>query len=153
MPAVLSCLLGKSLCEDPQKEDHWSLRERCAVITAELCRKYGNVYASLVPRVSKTLLKTLLDPARPLPSHYGAIVGLATLGSRAIEKLLLPNIEPYLQALEPDPGAEQPTEVFILESARCRSALKNAAAKWLETAADDAGFEEQRALIKRLFNL
>jgi transcription initiation factor TFIID subunit 6 len=99
MPSLLSCLLGKRLCEDPQREDHWALRDRCAVITADLCKRFGHVYATLIPRVTKTMVRTLQDAEKPLTSHYGAIVGLTALGPRTVEVVLLPHMEAYCKVL------------------------------------------------------
>lgn len=163
MPPLLSCLLGKRLCEDTEKEDHWSLRDRCATLTADICRKFGNVYATLVPRVTKTLVKTLTDPQKPIPSHYGAIVGITALGPHAIDTLLLPNIEVYCKALgacvqdgdqmtDSDVIPDQPTPAEI---GKCRSALKNAASRWINEAymADLAEHQSKRELLRSLFNL
>ncbi|CAK7349063.1 unnamed protein product [Dovyalis caffra] len=61
-------------------------------------------------RLTKTLLNALLDPKRSLTQHYGAIQGLAALGPNVyallvipyVRLLLLPNLKPYLQLLEPE---------------------------------------------------
>lgn len=47
------------------------------------CR-FGHAYQSLQPRVTRTLLHTFLDPNKALPQHYGAIQGLAALGSGVV---------------------------------------------------------------------
>ncbi|CAI5536133.1 unnamed protein product [Closterium sp. Naga37s-1] len=43
-------------------------------------RTFGRAYASLQPRLTRTLLHTLLDPKRSLPQHFGAIRALTALG-------------------------------------------------------------------------
>lgn len=47
------------------------------------CR-YGHVYHTLQPRVTRTLLHGFLDPNKALPQHFGAIQGLAALGSDVV---------------------------------------------------------------------
>lgn len=63
MPAILTCLVGKRLCASPL-ENHWLLRDFCAALLARVCRRFGASYDSLQPRVTKTLSRALLDPAR-----------------------------------------------------------------------------------------
>ena len=82
LPSLLTCLLGKHLCADPS-EDHWSLREYAAALIAVTCHQFGVVYTALQPRITRTLLGALLDVQRPLTTHYGAIVGIATSASIA----------------------------------------------------------------------
>lgn len=102
MPPVLTCLLGKRLCEDPAREPHWDLRQEAAQLIGYICRTFGDAYTTLIPRVSKTLMKTLLDGEKPLASHFGAIVGIAALGQNAFVSLLLPILPDYLAALHPE---------------------------------------------------
>jgi transcription initiation factor TFIID subunit 6 len=40
MPAILTCIVGKQLCEDTLQDDHWSLREYAAQLVAYICDKY-----------------------------------------------------------------------------------------------------------------
>lgn len=154
MPPLLSCLLGKRLCEEPQREDHWALRDRCANITADICRKFGHVYGNLVPRVAKTMIKTFLDSTKPASSHYGAIVGLAALGAHAVDALLVEHMETYIKTLESDASREMTDEepaASAEDANRCRTALRNAATKWLADCTEAP--ESRRSLIKELFNL
>jgi transcription initiation factor TFIID subunit 6 len=154
MPPVLSCLLGKRLCEDPEKDDHWSLRDRCAIITHDLCRKFGNSYSTLIPRITKTMIKTLLDPQKPLSSHYGAIVGITSIGPHAVETLLIPHMTSYLEALSGGnmTDEEQPTPA---EVSKCKMALKTAASKWINEAysATIPEHEAKREQLRKTFNI
>lgn len=150
MPPLLSCLLGKRLCEDVDKEDHWALRDRCAVIISDICRKFGNTYTNLIPRVARTMVKVLQDTAKPLPCHYGAIVGLASFGAHTIDTLLIPKLEEYLNVLESATNVMSDHEAPLqLEVQKVRSALKGAASKWLAGCVEVS--EERKQFVRGLF--
>ena len=38
-----------------------------------VCAKFGDPLHNIRPRISKTLLKALLDRAKPVTTHYGAL--------------------------------------------------------------------------------
>lgn len=94
IPPILSCLVGRTICESPQ-QDHWTVRQRAASLIATICERYGKSYHTLQPRITKTLLRAFLDPARPLTTQYGAIVGLDRLGPEVTRVLIVPNIKFY----------------------------------------------------------
>ncbi|PNW81292.1 hypothetical protein CHLRE_07g349950v5 [Chlamydomonas reinhardtii] len=104
MPPLLTCLMAKSLGDGPTC-DHWALRDAAAAVVARICSRFGEPYYSLQVKVSKQLLRALLDGSKPLPTHYGAVAGLAALGPATVRLLLLPQLEPYLNKLQPSlPG-------------------------------------------------
>lgn len=107
MPSILTCLVGKRLCETPE-ENHWLLRDYAAELVAIVCQRYRDAYKSLQPRVTKTLLQAFMDPTKPLTTHYGAIKGLAALGINVVELLLLPNVASYMKVLEPELQSTNP---------------------------------------------
>jgi hypothetical protein len=57
--------------------------------------------------VNKTLIHAFLDPAKPLPTHYGGIRGLTELGASTVELLVLPNIVTYMSAMQSDLNADE----------------------------------------------
>jgi transcription initiation factor TFIID subunit 6 len=99
MPVLLTCLVGKQLCGDPAVEDHWALRDHAAALVGRVCGSHGGSYPTLLPRVTKTLLQALLDVAKPLTTHYGAIRGLAALGPACWNTLVIPQLTGYVAAL------------------------------------------------------
>lgn len=101
MPSVVTCLVARKL-GNRFADNHWELRDFTANLVASICKRFGHVYNSLQTRLTKTLLNALLDPKRSLTQHYGAIQGLAALGPNVVRLLLLPNLKPYLQLLEPE---------------------------------------------------
>lgn len=95
MPPVLTCIVGKRLCEDPERDSrHWKLREEASALIAAILSKYAAVYQSLLPRVVKTLTKALLGSAEEPPcltSQYGAIVAFAGIGRNCFETVVQPH--------------------------------------------------------------
>eukprot|EP00740_Mantoniella_antarctica_P007300 CAMPEP_0181350554 /NCGR_PEP_ID=MMETSP1106-20121128/1324_1 /TAXON_ID=81844 /ORGANISM="Mantoniella antarctica, Strain SL-175" /LENGTH=503 /DNA_ID=CAMNT_0023463027 /DNA_START=148 /DNA_END=1656 /DNA_ORIENTATION=- len=100
MPSVVTCMVAKRLSASPT-EDHWSLRIQAAGTMALVCRKFGGAYPTIQPRITRTLLRAMLDAGKPLPTHFGAISGLSALGPRVVRLLILPNLKQYLEVLEP----------------------------------------------------
>jgi transcription initiation factor TFIID subunit 6 len=133
MPAMLTCLVGKRLCESPT-ENHWELRDFAAQLVARICRRYGKEYRDLQPRITKTLLHAFLDPVKPLTTHYGAIVGLGKMGPLVVQSLLLPNMVAYLNLLLPELTAANP--IKRLEANKCYGALLNVAGGYFAYAMD-----------------
>jgi hypothetical protein len=122
MPAILTCLVGKRLCEKPT-ENHWELRDYCATLVSYICRRFGTAYKTLQPRITKTLLHAFLDPTKPLTTHYGAVVGLSALGIYVIQLLLLPNIASYHRLLESELSPSNPNQQKFFEARKVNDAL------------------------------
>ncbi|XP_028768885.1 transcription initiation factor TFIID subunit 6 [Neltuma alba] len=106
MPSIMTCLVAKRL-GNRLSDNHWELRNFSANLVASICKGFGHVYHNLQPRVTKTLLHAFLDPKKSLPQHYGAIKGIAALGSNMVRMLILPNLEAYLLLLEPEMQIEK----------------------------------------------
>lgn len=54
-----------------ERQDHWSLREHAARVNAQVCRQFPDEIYGIQTRITKTFLKTLCDPAKPLVTQYG----------------------------------------------------------------------------------
>nr|GMC74522.1 transcription initiation factor TFIID subunit 6-like [Ipomoea batatas] len=127
MPSVMTCLVAKRL-GNKVLDSHWELRDFAAKLVALVCKRYGNVYHNLQPRVTRTLLHAFLDPTKALPQHYGAIQGLAAIGPSVVSLLLLPNLETYMRLLEPEMQLDkQKNEMKRHEAWRVYGALMCAA--------------------------
>eukprot|EP01122_Echinamoeba_exundans_P003285 TRINITY_DN1340_c0_g1_i2.p1 TRINITY_DN1340_c0_g1~~TRINITY_DN1340_c0_g1_i2.p1 ORF type:complete len:502 (-),score=73.97 TRINITY_DN1340_c0_g1_i2:300-1805(-) len=109
IPAILTCLVGKRLCENPA-ENHWELRDFAAGLISHICFKYGRIYATIQPRIIKTLVHAFLDFKKPLTTHYGAIVGLTRLGQYTRQLVLIPNMEYYCNLLLPATTSPNPVK-------------------------------------------
>lgn len=131
MPSMITCIVAKRL-GNRLADNHWELRDFSANLVASVCRRYGHVYHNLQPRITKTLLHAFLDPSKALTQHYGAIRGLAALGPSVVRLLILPNLETYLQLLEPEMLLEkQKNEMKRREAWHVYGALMGAAGKCL----------------------
>ncbi|OAY68746.1 transcription initiation factor TFIID subunit 6-like [Ananas comosus] len=131
MPSMITCIVTKKLGHR-LSDNHWELRDFSANLVASVCRRFGHVYHNLQSRVTRTLLHTFLDPAKALTQHYGAIQGLAVLGPTVVRHLILPNLETYMQLLEPEMQLEkQKNEMKRREAWRVFDALLRASGKCL----------------------
>lgn len=126
MPSVITCLVAKRL-GGKVTVNHWELRDFTASLVAFICKRFGHVYQNLQGRVMRTLLHAYLDPKKALTQHYGAIRGLAALGSRVVRLVVLPNLELYLRLLAPELSPEtQQNEMKRYEAWRVYGALQTA---------------------------
>ncbi|KAJ0989748.1 hypothetical protein J5N97_008104 [Dioscorea zingiberensis] len=131
MPSMITCLVAKRL-GNRLADNHWELRDFSANLAASVCRRFGHVYHNLQSRLTKTLLHAFLDPSKAMTQHYGAIQGLVALGPSVVRLLVLPNLESYLQLLEPEMLLEkQKNEMKRKEAWRVYGALLRAAGKCL----------------------
>ncbi|XP_022013152.1 transcription initiation factor TFIID subunit 6 isoform X1 [Helianthus annuus] len=127
MPSVMTCLVAKSL-GNKLTDNHWELRNFTANLVALIFRRFGYGYHNLQLRVTRTLLHSFLDPAKAFPQNYGAIKGMTAIGPQVVRMLLLPNLDPYLQYIEPEMQLEkQKNESRRHEAWRVHGALTCAA--------------------------
>ncbi|CAM0958837.1 unnamed protein product [Alopecurus aequalis] len=131
MPSMITCIVAKRLGHR-LSDNHWELRDFSANLVASVCRRYGHVYHNLQIRLTKTLIHAFLDPHKALTQHYGAVQGISAMGPSAIRLLLLPNLETYMQLLDPELQLEkQSNEMKRKEAWRVYGALLCAAGKCL----------------------
>ncbi|XP_070577903.1 TAF6-like RNA polymerase II p300/CBP-associated factor-associated factor 65 kDa subunit 6L [Ptychodera flava] len=96
---VMYCILEPLAASINPLNDHWALRDYAARLLAHICRTYNSSVNNLRHQLYLTFQEVLLDAARPLCSHYGAVVGLTALGPKAIEDVLLPQLSSYWPTL------------------------------------------------------
>ena len=66
-----------------------------------IARKYSHSSHTLKPRLARTFLKTFLDPGKPFGAHYGALIGLHSIGGPdVVRELIIPNLSTYEVALK-----------------------------------------------------
>ena len=98
---VLTCLVGRKLGSDDGSDggvdavrEAYLVRELAASLLGRLAAAYARSNTQLRPKLTRTCLKTLLDPTRPAPVLYGAVCGLAAAGgAEAVRILVVPNLK------------------------------------------------------------
>ncbi|EDN02692.1 hypothetical protein I7I51_07692 [Histoplasma capsulatum] len=99
IPPVLTCLLGRQLGTSTGAADHlehFALRDLAASLISMIARKYSHSSHTLRPRLARTFLRDFLDPGKPLGTHYGAIIGLQSIGGvDVVRELIVPNLKTY----------------------------------------------------------
>ena len=101
MPSILTCLVAKRL-GDPSKSlarESYALRDLAASLLSLVLQRFSASYATLKPRITRSLLKAYLDNKKPFPTHYGAITGLRVMGVEVVRTLLVPNLKLYTEVL------------------------------------------------------
>jgi len=144
MPSILTCVVGRRLSEH-SSEDHWELRDFAASLVAHVCQTFGRSYATLQPRVTKTLLQAFLEPNKPLPTHYGGIRALAALGPQSIGLFIVPNCATYVRTvLQKELRSEDPQRQR--DAGKVRGALLDAVGTYLRHSTEEAraGFQQQQ---------
>jgi transcription initiation factor TFIID subunit 6 len=87
----------------------------------------------LKPRLVRSCLKTFLDPSKPFGAHYGAIIGLQSVGgSEVVRVLIIPNLHEYTKLLSDGledvvrrPAAERVLNALVAVLASLRSSQQS----------------------------
>lgn len=99
MPCILTLLLAKRIGTLPdmdaaaQLKGQLAVREFASMLLDHVITAYGLAYSTLKPRVTRTLLRALLDLSKPVGTHYGALLGLEKLGSEVVKLVLVGNVK------------------------------------------------------------
>lgn len=103
MPCILTLLLAKKISSAPKEQteeeekaalkNQLAVREFAAILLEHIVKVYGSSYSTLRPRVTRTLLRALLDPSKPTGTQYGALLGLKNMGSEVIKFVLVGNLK------------------------------------------------------------
>jgi transcription initiation factor TFIID subunit 6 len=128
---VLTCLLSSKLGSEgrsatgerelEREKEQYQLRDLSASLLGLIAGKYGSSSSQLKPRLARTCLKYFLDPAKPLPVHYGAILGLLAVGgAEAARQLIVPNLRHYEAVLVKGQGDGKGVDVELVLGAVMR---------------------------------
>ncbi|KAL3478449.1 S-adenosylmethionine decarboxylase [Aspergillus californicus] len=101
VPPILTCLIGRQLGGTVDLSEQFALRDLSASLLGLIASKYSHSSHTLKPRLARSCLKTLLDPSKPFGAHYGAIIGLKSVGGpEAVRVLIIPNLPTYGELLK-----------------------------------------------------
>ncbi|XP_028401111.1 transcription initiation factor TFIID subunit 6-like [Dendronephthya gigantea] len=90
IPAVATCVISRQVCAKPESDNHWALREFGSKLLSQICRTFSTTTNNIQQRITKTLCKALQNVKAPLATHYGAIAGLAEMGTEVLKVLVVP---------------------------------------------------------------
>lgn len=91
-PTVITCIVAKQICNRPEIDNHFALRDFASKLLASLCRAYNTSTNSLQTRITRLLCRALDNPNLPLSSVYGCIAALIELGPEVQQALLIRRI-------------------------------------------------------------
>ncbi|XP_046859597.1 TAF6-like RNA polymerase II p300/CBP-associated factor-associated factor 65 kDa subunit 6L [Xenia sp. Carnegie-2017] len=98
--AVMYCLIEKPLSRNTLSSiDDWMLRNQAARVLFLINRQCTNSGNYLSLQLLRTLEEIYHTSERPLHCQYGAITGLAMLGSDAIQQTIFPHLKAYFETL------------------------------------------------------
>uniref|UniRef100_A0A1I8HDK5 Histone H4 n=1 Tax=Macrostomum lignano TaxID=282301 RepID=A0A1I8HDK5_9PLAT len=62
LPSILTCVLGKQLCQRPETDNHWALRDFSAKQLGAVCSKFASPSNQLYARVCRLLVDYMARP-------------------------------------------------------------------------------------------
>ncbi|XP_071490153.1 TAF6-like RNA polymerase II p300/CBP-associated factor-associated factor 65 kDa subunit 6L [Diadema antillarum] len=97
---VMYCILEPLAVSINPLNDHWGLRDFAARLLQPILRCAKDSKSKFYQQMLTALQEVLNDPARPLCTYYGAVMGLIALGPQAIEEVLCPQLATYWVTLQ-----------------------------------------------------
>lgn len=126
MPCILTLLLAKRIGPsikdtlDPHSQTlldaQLAVRGFAAILLEHVIKAYGSSYSTLRPRVTRTLLRALLDPSKPIGTHYGALLGLKNMGPEVINLVLLGNLKMWCKLVIEEGGKNDYEKNILLKA-------------------------------------
>lgn len=93
IPALITCIV-RAYGKINTIGIHWVLRDFASSLMQDICNRYIKC-KSLKSRIAETVASTLSSGQKPLSSHYGAVLILASLGDKIMDEKLLPRLSTY----------------------------------------------------------
>lgn len=81
------------MCQRPELDNHWALRDFAAKLMAQICKNFNTSTNNLQTRVTRLFSTALQNDKVPLSSLYGAIDGLSELGHEVIKVFIIPRLK------------------------------------------------------------
>ncbi|XP_013406678.1 TAF6-like RNA polymerase II p300/CBP-associated factor-associated factor 65 kDa subunit 6L [Lingula anatina] len=97
---IMYCLLEPLAASINPLNDHWALRDYAARLLAQVLNKWSSQVNQLAQKNIKILNEVLVDLTKPPCSHYGTVMGMASLGTAVTEQYILPNLPILMKHLE-----------------------------------------------------
>jgi len=100
-PTVITCIVSKQICNRPEQDNHYALRDFASKLLSNICRTYNTSTNCLQTRITRLLCKALDSPNLPLSSVYGCISALCELGPEVQQALLARRLKMIHERLKP----------------------------------------------------
>jgi transcription initiation factor TFIID subunit 6 len=100
-PTVITCIVSKQICNRPEQENHYALRDFASKLLATICKNYNTSTNCLQTRITRLLCKALDNPNTPLSTVYGCISALCELGPEVKQALLVPRLQMIQEKIRP----------------------------------------------------
>ncbi|XP_050433272.1 transcription initiation factor TFIID subunit 6 isoform X1 [Adelges cooleyi] len=92
IPSVVTCVVSKQLCMRPEIDNHWALRDFAARLMAQVCKMFNTPTNNVQTRITRVFTNATNSDKTALPSVYGALEGLAELGTETIKVFVIPRV-------------------------------------------------------------
>ncbi|CAH1995231.1 unnamed protein product [Acanthoscelides obtectus] len=94
IPSVTTCIVSKQLCMRPELDNHWALRDFASRLMAQICKNFNTSTNNVQTRVTRMFTGALQQADKvALSSLYGALEGLAELGTEVARIFILPRVK------------------------------------------------------------
>ncbi|KAI8514287.1 Transcription initiation factor TFIID subunit 6 [Branchiostoma belcheri] len=117
IPAVATCILSKQLCQRPDVDNHWALRDFAARLMGNMCRNFSSNINNIQSRMTKTYTKVVKSLLIPKLKEEGEKVKTLMEGpvhnsvdktaAEHIRALLLKHCAPVLAKIRPGPDNQE----------------------------------------------
>ncbi|XP_041469521.1 TAF6-like RNA polymerase II p300/CBP-associated factor-associated factor 65 kDa subunit 6L [Lytechinus variegatus] len=97
---VMYCILEPLAVSINPINDHWGLRDYAARLLLPILRCSKESKNKFYHQMLTAFQEVMNDPARPLCTYYGAVMGLIALGPQAVEDVLCPRLSSYWVTLQ-----------------------------------------------------
>lgn len=132
VPAVTTCIVSRLLCNRPELDNHWALRDFGARLMSQICKNFNTSTNNLQTRVTRIYSQALQNDKAYLSSLYGAITGLSELGSEVIKVFIIPRLKFISERIEPHLQGNL-SNTDKIAAGHIRSSLQKACAPVLKT--------------------
>ncbi|XP_025191478.1 transcription initiation factor TFIID subunit 6 [Melanaphis sacchari] len=92
IPSVVTCVVSKQLCMRPEIDNHWALRDFASRLMAQICKMFNTPTNNVQTRITRVFTNATNSDKTALPSVYGALEGLAELGTETIKVFVIPRV-------------------------------------------------------------
>ncbi|XP_022919113.2 transcription initiation factor TFIID subunit 6 isoform X1 [Onthophagus taurus] len=94
IPSVTTCIVSRQLCQRPELDNHWALRDFASRLMAQICKNFNTSTNNIQTRVTRLFSNALQQGENlALASLYGALEGLSELGPEVIKTFIFPRIK------------------------------------------------------------